>query len=125
MTWAKLEQTSKQAHRDAENADCPPASGAATFVYSEPERCGPPPAQGGRETTFVAATHEALAEAMARDDSIFVLGEGIGERGGNFMTTTGLYEKYGPERLCDTPAVQLQPHWRSLWRRAVERWPSD
>src|SRR6478672_13780165 len=56
-----------------------------------------------REITFTAAAREGLAEEMARDPSIFVVGEGIGARGGNFNTTTGLYELYGPERLCDTP----------------------
>lgn len=56
-----------------------------------------------RELTYMAATQEALAEEMARDPSIFVVGEGIGRRGGNFQTTLGLYDKYGPERLCDTP----------------------
>jgi 2-oxoisovalerate dehydrogenase E1 component len=40
---------------------------------------------------------------MARNPRIFVLGEGIGKRGGNFRTTVGLYDLYGPERLCDTP----------------------
>jgi len=56
-----------------------------------------------REITFVEATREVLAEAMERDPSIFVLGEGIGARGGNFMTTAGLYDRFGPERLRDTP----------------------
>lgn len=56
-----------------------------------------------REMTFVDATREALDKAMAQDPSIFVVGEGIGARGGNFNTTVGLYEKYGPERLRDTP----------------------
>ena len=56
-----------------------------------------------RELTYVDATLEALDSAMARDPSIFVVGEGIGERGGNFNTTVGLYAKYGPERLRDTP----------------------
>ena len=56
-----------------------------------------------RELTYVEATVEALDSAMARDPSIFVVGEGIGERGGNFNTTVGLFAKYGPERLCDTP----------------------
>ena len=37
---------------------------------------------------------------------IFVLGEGIGKRGGNFKTTAGLYDQYGPERLCDTPICE-------------------
>ena len=39
-----------------------------------------------RELTYVDATLEALDSAMARDPSIFVVGEGIGERGGNFNT---------------------------------------
>ena len=41
-----------------------------------------------------------------RDPGIFVLGEGIGVRGGNFRTTVGLFEKYGPLRLCDTPICE-------------------
>ncbi len=53
--------------------------------------------------TFSQATLEALDEEMTRDDTIFVVGEGIGARGGNFNTTIGLYDKYGPERLRDTP----------------------
>lgn len=53
--------------------------------------------------TFVEAAREGLAEEMARDPSVFVVGEGIGVRGGNFNTTLGLYELYGEERLRDTP----------------------
>jgi 2-oxoisovalerate dehydrogenase E1 component len=56
-----------------------------------------------RELTYTTAAREGLAEEMARDPSIFVVGEGIGVRGGNFNTTQGLYELYGPMRLCDTP----------------------
>ena len=56
-----------------------------------------------REMTFVDAAREGLAEEMARDPSIFVVGEGIGARGGNFNTTVGLFDLYGPERLRDTP----------------------
>jgi len=56
-----------------------------------------------REITYTTAAREGLAEEMARDPSIFVVGEGIGARGGNFGTTAGLYELYGPMRLCDTP----------------------
>src|SRR5436190_178835 len=59
-----------------------------------------------RAITFMEATHEALSEEMARDPTIFVMGEGIGQRGGNFNTTTGLYDRYGPERLCDTPICE-------------------
>jgi 2-oxoisovalerate dehydrogenase E1 component len=56
-----------------------------------------------REITYTTAAREGLDEEMARDPGIFVVGEGIGARGGNFNTTLGLYEKYGPMRLCDTP----------------------
>lgn len=59
-----------------------------------------------REVTYTAAAREALAEAMEKDPTIFVVGEGIGPRGGNFNTTQGLYEKYGPMRLRDTPIVE-------------------
>src|SRR5438093_8097056 len=59
-----------------------------------------------RELTFMKATHEALTEEMAKNPRIFVLGEGIGKRGGNFNTTSGLFELYGPERLCDTPICE-------------------
>jgi 2-oxoisovalerate dehydrogenase E1 component len=59
-----------------------------------------------REINYMQATLEALDEEMAKDPTIFVLGEGIGKRGGNFNTTLGLYEKYGAERLCDTPIAE-------------------
>lgn len=59
-----------------------------------------------REITFTTAAREALTEEMARDPSIFVVGEGIGVRGGNFNTTSGLYDIHGPMRLRDTPIVE-------------------
>src|SRR5215218_7362849 len=59
-----------------------------------------------RELTFVEAAREGLAEEMERDPRVFVVGQGIGARGGNFQTTLGLYELYGPERLRDTPIAE-------------------
>ena len=59
-----------------------------------------------REMTFIEATRVALDAEMAKNPAIFVVGEGIGKRGGNFNTTLGLYDKYGPERLRDTPIVE-------------------
>ncbi len=56
-----------------------------------------------RELTFTDAAREGLAEEMERDPMVFVVGEGIGQRGGNFNTTLGLFERFGPERLRDTP----------------------
>ena len=59
-----------------------------------------------RELTYIDAAREALTAAMAVDETIFVVGEGIGPRGGNFNTTAGLHELYGDIRLRDTPIVE-------------------
>jgi 2-oxoisovalerate dehydrogenase E1 component len=56
-----------------------------------------------REMTYTDAAREGLAEEMALNPMIFVVGEGIGPRGGNFNTTVGLYDLYGEMRLRDTP----------------------
>ena len=94
----------EQAHRAAEAGPWPEPASAATHVYAEPARVVPtPPPPPKREISYMQATLEALTYEMAHNPRIFVLGEGIGKRGGNFKTTAGLYELYGPERLCDTP----------------------
>jgi 2-oxoisovalerate dehydrogenase E1 component len=102
---AEAEAEAEDAHRFAEQAAWPDPTDATRHVYAEPARPAPAPAPpaGGREISFMQATLEALSSAMAHDPTIFVLGEGIGKRGGNFRTTAGLYDLYGPERLCDTP----------------------
>ncbi|MBI4601769.1 MAG: dehydrogenase, partial [Planctomycetes bacterium] len=96
-----------EAHAAAEVAPWPDPATAAAHVYAEP-RSPPPAAPAGRpgpvrQITCMQATLEALSAEMARDPTIFVLGEGVGKRGGNFRTTAGLYGIYGPERLRDTP----------------------
>ena len=99
----------KQAREFAESSAEPEGSSATQHVYSKDAELGSSkkePPKSSRVTTFVTATREALEHAMANDPTIFVMGEGIGVRGGNFTTTLGLYEKYGPERLCDTPICE-------------------
>ena len=56
-----------------------------------------------RELTFAEALREALHEEMARDERIFVIGEDVGAWGGVFRVTEGLYDKFGPDRVVDTP----------------------
>jgi 2-oxoisovalerate dehydrogenase E1 component len=67
--------------------------------YQPPE---PKPAPS-RELTFAEAVKEALAQEMARDPRVFVLGEDVGKIGGIFAATRGLIEEFGPERVRDTP----------------------
>jgi pyruvate dehydrogenase E1 component beta subunit len=55
------------------------------------------------ELRYVRAVAEALAEEMARDERVILLGEDVGAPGGTFAATRGLYERFGKERVRDTP----------------------
>ncbi|NEP59953.1 MAG: alpha-ketoacid dehydrogenase subunit beta [Symploca sp. SIO2G7] len=55
------------------------------------------------ETLLFNALREAVDEEMGRDETVFVLGEDVGHYGGSYKVTKGLYEKYGPLRVLDTP----------------------
>jgi 2-oxoisovalerate dehydrogenase E1 component beta subunit len=59
------------------------------------------------EITLIDALRQAMDEELARDESVFILGEDVGPRGGVFRATMGLYEKYGPERVIDSPLAEL------------------
>ena len=98
-----IQREVEKAYRVAEGSASPDPSTADMHIYAAPRRVDPPPPSGTRQITFMQATLEALGAEMAANPGLFVLGEGIGIRGGNFKTTAGLYEKYGPERLRDTP----------------------
>jgi len=101
------------ASQAAENAPWPDTTSATTHVYAVENQAPASTAEAlsagaetHRELSMVAATLEALDHAMALDPGIFVLGEGIGVRGGNFGTTAGLFAKYGAIRLRDTPICE-------------------
>jgi len=53
--------------------------------------------------TYLEAIRQALSEEMQRDENVFLLGEDIGAYGGAFKVTEGLYEKFGSQRVIDTP----------------------
>src|SRR6202142_2495813 len=55
------------------------------------------------EVTRLEAIREALFEEMERDPCVVAIGEDIGVYGGAFRATEGLFAKYGPERVIDTP----------------------
>lgn len=54
-----------------------------------------------REIPYVLAINEALAEEMARDQAVFILGEDV--QAGTFVATRGLVQRFGPDRVMDTP----------------------
>src|SRR5216117_1817566 len=55
------------------------------------------------QATYLIAIAEALWEEMKRDPSVFLLGEDIGVYGGAFKVTEGMIEKFGADRVIDTP----------------------
>ena len=59
------------------------------------------------ETTLVGAVTMALARAMEEDERVVVLGEDVGVNGGVFRATLGLLERFGAERVLDTPLAEL------------------
>lgn len=70
---------------------------APSSVPPEPE------VKGSRRLPMYLAISEAIAQEMEKDPTIIVMGEDVGVYGGIFGATYGLYNKFGPERVIDTP----------------------
>ena len=60
-----------------------------------------------RELTYAQAIQEAMAIAMERDDRVFLMGEDIGVYGGAFQVTGDLVNRFGEDRVMDTPISEL------------------
>jgi len=56
--------------------------------------------------TLVQAVRDGLATEMARDDSVLVMGEDVGQNGGVFRATEGLLDEFGDDRVIDTPLAE-------------------
>lgn len=69
-------------------------------MSSQPET----PSENGRQISYVRAIYEALEAEMARDERVFLMGEDV--RLSVYGTTKGLYEKFGPERVRNTPITE-------------------
>ena len=70
---------------------------APHIVHEEPKE------RGGRDLTFAEALNEAMAQEMERDPRVFLMGEDVADTGGIFQISKGLLEKFGRERVRDTP----------------------
>ena len=88
------------ADEDASPDDLLPA------VFGPHRRYPEPPEPGDRPLGFVAALREALDLELAADPDVIVMGEDIGRVGGLFRATEGLYERYGADRIRDTPLTE-------------------
>ncbi len=59
-----------------------------------------------KETTYRKAVGKAIDDAMKKDERVFLAGEDVGRYGGSYAVSMGLLEKYGPERIVDTPLCE-------------------
>lgn len=59
------------------------------------------------EVTLIEGIRQAMDEALAEDERVFIVGQDVGPRGGVFRATEGLYDKYGPQRVIDSPLAEL------------------
>lgn len=58
------------------------------------------------QTTYLEAIRQGIWEEMERDESVFILGEDVGTYGGAFKVTQGMLERFGPNRVLDTPICE-------------------
>lgn len=96
---SEVEQAIEAALAD-EDAD---AGDLTSAVFGPHRRYPPPPEPSDRKLGFMAAVREALDLELAADPNVIVMGEDIGRVGGMFRATEDFYERYGSERIRDTP----------------------
>ena len=81
----------------------PPVHVMLDAVYAPHAAHTEPGAETERMLSYPEALNEALDQEMLRDDRVFLMGEDVGATGGIFGVSKGLMERYGPERVRDTP----------------------
>ena len=57
-----------------------------------------------KQLMMLTAINEALSEEMERDEKVFIIGEDVQQ--GTFGATSGLVQKFGPDRVMDTPLAE-------------------
>ena len=94
--------------RAAEQPDPDPAT-VGEGVFAPRLRTVPvePVPTDGAEMTMVDAINSALTLEMDRDENVFIMGEDVGRFGGAFKATVGLHDRFGPERVIDTPIAEM------------------
>ncbi|MGH8950643.1 MAG: alpha-ketoacid dehydrogenase subunit alpha/beta [Acidimicrobiia bacterium] len=92
----------------AEQPDPDPGTvGNGLFAHRLQTVPSAPAPSGGPEMTMVDAINSSLADEMERDENVFIMGEDVGRFGGAFKVTAGLHERFGSERVIDTPISEM------------------
>ena len=105
---ARVEEKIRAAIDWAQTQADPVVADLMTDLFASPTTvAAPPPGEvAGEPVTMIDAIRLALDEEMEHDDRVFLLGEDVGPFGGAFKVTQGLFDKYGPLRVVDTPIAE-------------------
>lgn len=103
---SNVEATVERAIESARADDDADPGDLLTSVYAPHRRNPAAPSHGERLLGFIPAIREALDLELAADSNVIVMGEDVGRVGGVFRATEGLYEKYGSDRIRDTPLTE-------------------
>ncbi|TBN38006.1 pyruvate dehydrogenase complex E1 component subunit beta [Paracoccus subflavus] len=89
-------------------SEAPAASAVEQVKTPEPDRSPDWPDGTKMKTMTVReALREAMAEEMERDETVFLMGEEVGEYQGAYKISQGLLDKFGPRRVVDTPISEI------------------
>lgn len=103
---AEVEAQIANAVAAAEQAPWEPVEDLHRHVMAENRPVPPAPPVAATETvqtTYREAVRTAISEAMTRDEKVFLMGEDVGAYGGCYAVSKGLMDKFGGERIRDTP----------------------
>ena len=110
FTDQQLSETSRAVEEELETAVSygrdspePPVQAMLDAVYAPHAAHAEPGPDTERTLSYPEALNEALNQEMRRDDRVFLMGEDVGATGGIFGVSKGLMDRYGSERVRDTP----------------------
>ena len=108
---ARVEEAVKDSVEFGRTSPEPDPATVDHHVYADPINPPLPAADNTARPTvtqgWLEAVRDGVAEEMRRDPGVIYFGEGIGERGGSFAHTKGLWQEFGGERVIDTPIAEL------------------
>ncbi len=106
---SRIESRMDEAEKFALDSPLPAESTVHDSVWGP--LIGAPEGQSPRPETrkqgWLEATRDAIASEMRRSPNLIYFGEGIGQRGGSFAHTKGMWEEFGGDRMIDTPICEL------------------
>uniref|UniRef100_UPI000CD164AA pyruvate dehydrogenase complex E1 component subunit beta n=1 Tax=Paracoccus sp. SY TaxID=1330255 RepID=UPI000CD164AA len=104
----KTEAPKTEAAPDEAKSEAPAASAVEQVKTPEPDR-SPDWPEGTKMKTMTVreALREAMAEEMERDETVFLMGEEVGEYQGAYKISQGLLDRFGPRRVVDTPISEI------------------